>query len=107
MAINYLGKPPKKWIIPVTLGCDRSFTVRKRDALGQLVNWNAQVYIDISINKASPTRVFAVVDGGLATFTIQSTVCDLTKQGTQWRIVMAVNGFETPLAVGTFERHDG
>ena len=107
MGINYIGKPPKQWIIPVTLGCDKAFTVRKRDAAGQLVNWGGQVYIEIDINKLVPTRVSAVVAGGLATFTIQSTVCDLVKQGTRWRIVMQVNTAETALAVGTFERHDG
>lgn len=107
MAINYLGKPPKKWVIPVTFGCDRSFTVRKRNALGELVSWGAQVYIDMDINKSSPTRVFAVVDGALATFTLESAVCDLANQSTRWRIVVAVNGFETPMAVGNFERHDG
>ncbi len=104
---NYLVKPPKQFVISVTLGCDRSFSLRKRNSLGQLVNWAAQVYIDIDINKASPTRVSAVIDGGLATFTIQSTVVDLVKSGTKWRIVMTASGVETPLAVGTFERHDG
>lgn len=106
---SYLGQPPKSWILPVTLGCDRSFTVRRRDAAGVLVDWEALVYIVIDINKASPTTVQATVDGPQATFTIDSAVCDQCKNTTKWRIVMSepTVGLETPLAVGTFERHDG
>lgn len=108
MRSSYLGQPPKSWVLPVTLGCDRSFTVRRKDVAGQAVNWDSLVYIVIDINKASPTTVQAVVDDDLASFVINSNLCDQVKNTTRWRIVMSdTSGIETPLAVGTFERHDG
>ena len=108
MATSYIGKPPTKWVIPVTRGCDRSFAVRRRDDAGAAEDWNAQVYIDIDIDRAAPTRVHSEVNGDEAVFTIDSSVCDAVKSSTRWRIVMSdSNDFETPLAVGTFERHDG
>lgn len=108
MTSNYLGNPPAKWVIPVTRGCDRAFTVRRRDSSGAPVNWDADVYIVIDIDRASPSTVAAVVSGAIASFRIESTICDQVKNSTRWRIVMSDSAdFETPLAVGTFERHDG
>lgn len=107
MATNYLGKPPKSWVIPVTRDCDRVFTMRRKDAAGDPVDWDADVYIDIDIDKSSPTRVEAAVVDNEASFVLQSTVCDLVKNTTKWRVAMSRDGIETPLAIGTFERHDG
>jgi len=104
---NYLGRPPQTWVLPVTKGCDRTFTVRRKNSAGQLEDWNALVYIVVDIDKANPTRINASVDGAIAEFIIDDNVCDLVKNTTKWRIVMSINSIETPLAVGNFERHDG
>lgn len=104
---NYVAKPPKSWVIPVTRGCDRAFTLRRRDPAGELADWNASVYMEIDIDKADPTSVEAVVEGSLASFLIDSAVCDQVRNATRWRIVMSEGELETALAVGNFERHDG
>lgn len=108
MANNFLGRPPKSWIIPATKGCDRAFTVRRKDSAGEPVDWDAEVYIVIDIDKDEPTTVQADVSGSIASFLIDSETCDSVKNATRWRIIMSDdNGLETPLAVGRFERYDG
>lgn len=107
MPTNFLGKPPSAWVIPVTRGCDRGLTVRRKNEAGSLVPWDADVYIVIDIDRADPTTVDATVDGAVASFVLDSDVCDLVKDSTKWRIVMSDGGLETPLAVGRFERYDG
>lgn len=104
---NYLGKPPTSWVIPVTRGCDRTFTVRRRDSAAALVDWDADVYIVIDIDRDDPTTVEADVEGSSAVFLLDSGVCDAVRDSTRWRIIMSDGGLETPLAVGAFERHDG
>jgi hypothetical protein len=108
MPSNYIGNPPVKFVIPVTLGCDRAFTVKRRNEAGELADWDAEVYIVVDIDRASPTTVQAAVSGSNAVFLVESSVCDLVKNSTRWRIVMSDDeGFEAPIAVGSFERHDG
>lgn len=106
---DYLTAPPRAFVIPVTRGCDRAFTVRRKNSSGDLADWDSSVYISIDIDKSDPTVVSAEVDGAYATFRLESSVCDLVKNSTtKWRIVMSdANGLETALAVGVFERHDG
>jgi hypothetical protein len=107
---NYIGTPPEAWVIPVTKGTDRQFTLSRKDSDDDPVNWGASLYIDIDIDKDSPTRVTASVASDVATFRLESTVCDLVKNSTKWRVVMSTAGspsFEVPIVVGTFERHDG
>ena len=110
MAANsYICPPPLEKLIPVTLGCDRSFTVQRVNSSGTPVNFDAGTtsYIFIDINRDTPTRVNAVISGSTAAFTITSTVCDSVKNGTRWRIVLDFGELEVPLLVGRFERHDG
>ena len=106
---DYIGSPPVEKIIPVTRGCDTSFSIRRTDADGDSVNFDpgTQVYMWIDIDKDNPTKVNAVVAGSVATFSIQSTVLDSVKNGTRWRAVLDVGDEETALLVGRFERHDG
>lgn len=107
--MTYIGTPPTAYVIPVTRGTDRTFTLRRRDSEGEPVNWAADIYIDIDIDKLDPERVEAVVTDDEAVLRIESTVLDLVKNSTKWRIVRSVDGeptFETAIAVGTFERHD-
>lgn len=106
---NYLIPPPVEKVIPVTRGCDRLFTVERKNEAGESTNFatGSAVYMWIDIDKTAPTKVDAVVSGSQAAFSIQSTVLDLVRTGTRWRIVLDVADTETPLLVGKFERHDG
>lgn len=108
---DYIGSPPTKYVIPVTKGADREFTLRRRNTEGDPVNWDAELYIDIDIDKTDPTRVEAEVEGDEAVLRIESTILDLVKNSTKWRIVRSADdtpeSFEIAVAVGTFERFDG
>ena len=105
---DYLAPPPIEKVIPVTKGCDRSFTLQRVNTSGTPVNFgNVTVYLKIDIDKANPTTVNAVVSGSTAAFTIPDAVCDQVKTGTRWRAVLDQGSLEIPLLVGRFERHDG
>jgi hypothetical protein len=105
---DYLSPPPLEKVIPVTRGCDRSFTLQRVNTSNTPVNFgNVTVYLKIDIDKAAPTTVNAVVSGSTAAFTIPDSVCDQVKTGTRWRAILDQGDLETPLLVGTFERHDG
>lgn len=98
--------------IAITLGSDRVFSIRRRDADGVEVDWgtDVQVFIKIDIDKAAPTHVSADVTGSLATIRMESTTLDTVKTGTTWRVIMSEPGvprLETAVMVGTFERNDG
>ncbi len=105
---EYIGSPPAEKLIPVTKGCDRLFTIQ-RTQNGNPVNFDngTTVYMWVDIDKANPTKVDATVSGSSAAFAIQSTVLDLVRTGTRWRIVLDVGNTEIPLLVGRFERYDG
>lgn len=108
--VDYIGDelPPK--IIRLTKGTDRVFTIRRRDIDNNPVNWGAQVYLNIDIDKTAPTRVDAVVTNEFAAVRIESTVGDLCKASTTWQAVMSeadTPTLETPLMVGFFQRQDG
>lgn len=109
MAGEYIGAPPLERIIPVTRGCDRSFTIQRLDGDGDPTNFAAgtEVYLWVDIDKHNPTRVDAVVSGATAAFTIDAEICDQTRTGTRWRAVLDEGDLEVPLLVGKFERHDG
>lgn len=106
---DYISPPPSEKLIPVTRGCDRSFSLQRVDTNGSAVNYAAgtTVYMWIDIDKTNPTKVDATVSGATAAFTIPSTVADLVKTGTKWRAVLDLGELEVPLLVGKFERHDG
>lgn len=105
---SYLAPPPIEKIIPVTRGCDRSFTLQRVDADGDPVNFgDVTVYLKIDIDKAAPTTVNATVSGSTAAITIPDTVADACKTGTKFRCILNQGELETPLLVGRFERHDG
>ena len=110
--VEYIGGAPLQCVIRVTKGCDRTFVLRRKDIDDNPVDWDAEVYVDVAVNpKAAATRVEAVVDGSDATVTLEETLCDSVKNTTEWRALMSVPSglttLETPVAVGTFERHDG
>lgn len=106
---DYIGAPPAEKLIPVTRGCDRSFTIQRTNAQGQPINFDAgnTVYLWIDIDRTNPTKVDAVVSGSNAAITISDTVCDQVKTGTRWRAVLDQGSLEIPLLVGRFERYDG
>lgn len=107
--MTYIGAPPQERIIPVTRGCDRLFTLQRRDSEGDPQNFEAgsQVYMWIDIDRSAPTKVDAVVSGSTAAFAIQSDVLDQVRSSTRFRVVLDVGTTEIPLLVGKFERHDG
>lgn len=106
---DYLASPPAEKVIPVTRGCDRSFTIQRTDPEGDPLNFEAgtTVYLKIDIDKDSPTTVNAVVSGSTAAVTIPDSVCDQVKSSTRWRAILDLGSLEVPLLVGRFERHDG
>lgn len=103
----YIGTPPQKFVIPVTLGTDREFTVSRIDASNNPVNWSATVSIAIDINPTSPTIIAATVTGNQAVVRLPSATNDQVTNYTRWRLYMVASGLTTPIAVGTFERDDG
>ena len=105
---DYLVPPPQSGVIPVTKGCDRAFTIQRVGTTGTPVDFPAgvTVYMWVDVDP-SPIKVDAVVSGSTAAFVLQSTVCDLVKNGGKWRAVLDSGDLETPLLVGRFERRDG
>jgi len=110
---EYLGGPklPTR-TIPVTRNCDRSLSIRRRDPdTGDPVDWAADVYILIDIDRTNPTRVDATIAGSLAQIRMQAENLDQVRNGTTWRVVMSQTtetpSRETPVLVGIFERNDG
>ncbi|MDD7812632.1 hypothetical protein PP713_08695 [Mycobacterium sp. CSUR Q5927] len=109
---GYIGLPPQSRIIPVTKGTDVSFTLRRRDADGNLVDWDAEVFVNVDL-KDGPRRVDAEVSGADAVVRIESEIANLVSLGhtvTTWQAVVSIPGnpsLEKPLCVGSFERFDG
>jgi hypothetical protein len=106
---DYICAPPAERVIPVTRGCDRSFTIQRLNSGGTAVNFDAgsSVYMWIDVDRVAPTKVDAAVSGSNAAFTLDYTLCDLVKTGTRWRVVLKIGSSELPLLVGKFERYDG
>lgn len=110
---EYLNAKLPNRVIVVTKECDRTITIRRRDPVtGDPVDWgvDTEVYIKIDIDRSSPTRVTATVDGSLATLRMESSILDTVKTGTTWRVIMSQPGvprYESAVMVGTFERNDG
>lgn len=106
---DYLVPKLRNRIIPLTLDCDRSFSLRRKNTSGDPVDWDSNVYILID-HRGKSVRVDGVVEGDLATFRIESELTNQIKTGTTWRVVKEESGNpsrETALMVGTFERNDG
>lgn len=107
---DYLIAPPDERIIPVSRGADRAFTVQRTDeTTGDPVDFGAgtTVYMWVDVDAADPTKVDAVIDGSDAAFVVPSTVLDLVRNRTKWRVIWDQGDLETPILVGRFERHDG
>lgn len=105
---DYIASPPAEKVISVTRGCDRSFTLQRVDTNGDPVSFGSTtVYMWIDVDKASPTKVDATVNGAIAGFHLQSALLDQVKNSTRWRAVWDQGDLEIPLLVGKFERHDG
>ena len=101
------GAPPLSGKIFVARGCDRAFTIARRDSLGAAVDYPVGASVYLLIDAATPAKVDAVVSGPNAAFHIQSTVLDTVTNSTKWRAVLALGDNEIPLLTGRFERHDG
>jgi len=107
-ATEYVMSPPAEKVIPVTLGCDRAFTIKRTNEAGASVNYAAGTTVYMWIDLPSGTiKVDATVSGANAAFMITSTVCDAVLNNTRWRVVLDVGDLETPLLIGRFKRHDG
>jgi len=104
---DYIGAPPATRKIPVTKGCDFSFTIQRTDAEGQPADFDAGTTVYVWVDIDPPVKVDAVVSGSTAAVTISDSVCDLVKNSTRWRAVLDKGDLEIPLLVGRFERNDG
>lgn len=109
---NYIAPKLSSRIIPVTRGTDRVFSIKRKTAKGLAQNWDCDVYMDIDIDKVTPTRITAAVANDVAVVRIESDIADQCKNGTTWRVVMSQTTpggptLETPLLIGILERNDG
>ena len=105
---DYLIDPPIEKLLPLTRGADRAFSVRRVDTSGDPVNYGAgTVSFWIDIDPTDPTEVEATISGASASLRIPSTVCDLARSGTRWRIVWTDGTDDIPIVVGRVKRHDG
>ena len=109
--MTYVNAKLPNHTIVVTKDCDRTLTVRRRHpTTGDAVNWGAAVYILVDVDRNNPTRVEGTVDNSLATIRMESSLLNLVRNGTTWRVVMSQTGapsLETAVMVGAFERNDG
>lgn len=106
---DYLVPKLRNRIIPLTLDCDRSFSLRRKNTSNEPVDWDSEVYILID-HRGKAVRINGAVEADLATFRIESELANQIKTGTTWRVVTGQPGNpsrETALMVGTFERNDG
>lgn len=110
MAEYVTPKLPNK-AIPLTRGADYVLGLRRKDESDDPLDWDADIYMLIDIDRTDPTRVDAVVVDDLASIKIESSITDLCRRGTTWRVLRSDDSddpsTETPLMVGTFERNDG
>lgn len=104
---EYIGAPPAEKVIPVTKGCDRSFTLQRVDPEGEPISFDSGSTVYMWIDLSVPVKVDATVVGSTASLTISDAVCDQVTKGTRWRVVLDQGELEIPLLVGRFERHDG
>lgn len=104
---NYIGAPPATKKIPVTKGCDFSFTIQRIDADGNPINFDSGTTVYLWVDLDPAVKVDAVVSGSTAAVTIPDAVCDQVKNTTRWRAVLDKGDLEIPLLVGRFERNDG
>lgn len=106
---DYIGNPPLEKLIPLTRGCDYSFTIQRTDEDGEPVEFDpdTEVYLWLDIDKENPTKVDGFVSGSTAAITIPDSVADEARNGCRWRAVLDVGEREVPLLVGRIERHDG
>lgn len=104
---NYIGAPPAAKKIPVTKGCDFSFTIQRVDVDGDPTNFDVGTTVYVWVDLDPPVKVNAVVSGSTAAVTISDAVCDQVKNSTRWRAVIDKGDLEVPLLVGRFERNDG
>ena len=96
--------------IPVTRGCSASFSVNPVAIAdnGEKFPWTFsdgdEIFMIVSVNSNTVVRIDA--DGN--TVRIPADICDQCR--TAWstfKIVQVHQGLESPLVVGSFERHDG
>lgn len=104
---NYIGAPPVTKKIPVTKGCDFSFTIQRVDTEGQPLNFDPGTAVYVWVDLDPAVKVDAVVSGSTAAVTISDSVCDQVRNSTRWRAVIDQGDLEVPLLVGRFERNDG
>lgn len=107
---EYVTPKLENKVIPLTRGCDAVFGLSRKDEFGDPLNWGAEVYMLIDIDRTTPTQVNGLVVDDLATIKVEAEVADLCRRGTTWRVVRSDASdpsLETALMVGSFERNDG
>lgn len=105
---DYIGDKLSPTIIRVTKGCDRKFSLTRKDVTGAPLDWNATLVMKIGTSPV--TSISATVTNNVADVRIESAVCDQVTNTTTWQLYMSETGaptLETPLRVGRFQRQDG
>lgn len=109
--MTYIGAPANTFVIPVTLGADREFSVNRKDSSGNPVDWDATLFMAIDIDRANPTTIDAAVTADQAVILLPAAINDQVKNTTRWRLYVTTGSGDstltTPIAVGYFERDDG
>ena len=97
-------------VIPVTQGCDAKFVVSpiatadNGEKFPSHFQDGDEIFMVVSV-KGQTLRVDATTD---RKFVIPSSICDQCRtRWSTWRIFLVREGETIPLAVGSFERHDG
>lgn len=104
---DYIGAPPAVKTIPVTRGCDYSFTIQRTNPEGEPQDFDEGTTVYVWVDLEVPVKVDADVVGSTAAITIPDAVCDQVRNSTRWRAVIDKGELEVPLLVGRFERNDG
>jgi hypothetical protein len=109
---QFIGDIPADRVIRITKDCDRIVNFRLIDADGNPKIWGTQrsVYIEIDVSKTQSARVDATIITDLATVRLESDVLNQVGNNSGWRAIISdaalSPSLETPICIGTFERHD-
>jgi hypothetical protein len=116
LRIDVSGAAASGYVLPVTLGCDCRFVVRRINQYGWAWDYHPSpaIYLDIEANTQTVRLPATTVEANIATFTVPSTVADRVRTGSTWQAILSLPDatvpdqmVQTPLIVGTFERFVG
>src|SRR5215471_4586936 len=99
--MSSIGTPPPMKEIPVTKGCDFTFTVALTDPVtNQPVDYTGTVRMEIDL-PTGETSIDATLDANTATIALPADICDSVYTTTTWRVVNSVaDNLTRPLVIG-------